>query len=174
MKPQRGEIMFEQVTHPFPPVYDGECTALILGTIPSPVSRENAFYYSHPRNRFWQVLSAVFDVSLPYLLEDKKELVLDNHIALWDVLASCEIDGADDESIRNPIANDFSGLLSETKIERVFTTGEKAHKLYGKLCRKQTRIDAIPLPSTSPANQRISLNELINAYMALRTGTQIT
>jgi len=157
------------VRHSLEPVYDGESTILILGTMPSVASRETGFYYSHPQNRFWQVLSAVFDEPLPYTNEQKKKLVLGRGIALWDVLASCEIDGSEDSSIRKPVANDFSALLAGSAIRTVYTTGEKAASLYRKLCRSSTGFDAIPLPSTSPANRgRYPLNTLIEIYSVLR------
>lgn len=157
------------VQHSLEPVYDGNSTILILGTMPSVASRENGFYYSHPQNRFWQVLSAVFDEPLPYTAEQKKKLVLSRGIALWDVLASCEIDGSEDSSIKKPVANDFSALLAGSSIRTVYTTGEKAASLYRKLCRSSTGLDAIPLPSTSPANRgRYPLNTLIEIYSVLR------
>ena len=157
------------VCHTLEPVYNAESSILLLGTMPSPVSRENGFYYSHPQNRFWQVLSAVFDEPLPYTKEEKTELVLSHGIALWDVLASCEIEGADDSSIRKPVANDFTELLANTQISTIYTTGEKAASLYRKLCRTATGIEAISLPSTSPANRgRFPLNILIERYSVLR------
>lgn len=160
---------YETVLHAFDPVYDENSTILILGTMPSPASRENGFYYSHPQNRFWQVLSAVFDEPLPYTVEQKRRLVLSHGIALWDVLASCEMAGAEDASIRKPVANDFSALLAGSRIRTVCTTGEKAASLYRKLCRKATGIEAVPLPSTSPANRgRFPLNTLIELYSVLR------
>lgn len=157
------------VQHSLEPVFDGESTILILGTMPSVASRENGFYYSHPQNRFWQVLSAVFDEPLPYTADQKKKLVLSHGIALWDVLASCEIDGSEDSSIKKPVANDFTALLAASPIRAVYTTGEKAATLYRKLCRASTGLDAIPLPSTSPANRgRYPLNTLIEIYSVLR------
>jgi hypoxanthine-DNA glycosylase len=163
--------MIEHVVHPFQPVYNSECTMLVLGTIPSPVSREVEFYYGHPRNRFWQVLSAVFDEPLPYSIVDKTGMVLKHNIALWDVLAACDIKGADDNSISKPEANDFSAILAETNITKIFTTGEKAYKLYNTLVKKKTAIEAIKVPSTSPANtNHFPINTLIDYYMVLKTG----
>lgn len=160
---------YEKITHPLEPVFCENSRFLILGTMPSPISRENNFYYSHPQNKFWQVLSAVFDCSLPFNVEAKKKLILNNNLALWDVLSTCEIKGASDDSIRNPVANDFSEILAKASIERVFTTGLQAYKLYNKLCLSSVGIEAIQLPSTSPANQgRYPLNLLIEKYMILR------
>lgn len=162
-------MQYERIEHPLEPVYGKESRFLVLGTMPSPESRRNGFYYSHPRNKFWQVLSAVFDVPIPFGLEEKKRLVLDNGLALWDVLASCEIKGASDTSIRNPVPNDFAALLQAASITHIFTTGAQAYKLYTRLCFPKTGIGAVSLPSTSPANQgRFPLNKLIEKYMVLR------
>lgn len=162
----------EKVQHPLAPIYDGKSRILILGTMPSPESRKKGFYYSHPQNRFWQVLSAVFDVPLPYSIDEKKRLIFEHGIALWDVLASCDIEGADDSSIKNPVANDIKSLLQKTEISEIYTTGDKAWKLYHKLCQQETGIEALKLPSTSPANRaKYPLNSLINAYMVLREKT---
>ncbi len=164
-------MLVESVKHPFEPVYDNESSILILGSFPSVISRKNNFYYSNPQNRFWQVLSAVFDENLPFTIEEKRNFILKHHLALWDVLASCEIAGSEDSSIKKPVANDFTELLAESQIKTIYTTGEKAHKLYKKYCYKKTGIADIPLPSTSPANQgRYPLNLLIDEYMILKTG----
>jgi hypoxanthine-DNA glycosylase len=153
--------------HPFDPVYDGDCTALVLGTMPSPVSREKGFYYAHPRNRFWAVLSALFGEPFPVSTGERRRLSLKHHIALWDVLASCEIEGASDSKIKNPVCNDFLPLLERTKISRVYTTGRKAYTLYTKYCYGRTKLAALPLPSTSPANCRVSFSGLLKQYAAL-------
>lgn len=157
------------VHHSLDPVYDQNSSILILGTMPSPLSREKGFYYSHPQNRFWQVLSAVFNEELPYTPEQKTRFVLSHGLALWDVLASCEITGAEDSSIKKPVANDFSEILADTGIREIYTTGEKAASLYKKLCKPSTGISAIALPSTSSANRaRFPLNTLIELYSVLR------
>lgn len=156
------------ISHPFDPVYDAGCTALVLGTMPSPVSRERGFYYAHPRNRFWSVLAAVFGEAIPESAEDRTGIVLRHHIALWDVIASCEINGASDSGITKPVCNDLSTLLSAANIRNVYTTGVKAHALYTKHCLALTAIPAVPLPSTSPANCRCSFDELVRRYSVLR------
>ncbi|MDR0409285.1 MAG: DNA-deoxyinosine glycosylase, partial [Spirochaetaceae bacterium] len=113
-------------------------------------------------------LAELFSRPLPLSITDKKALVLDNHIALWDVLASCEIEGASDSKIRNPRCNDFSALLGGSNIRCVYTTGQKAYMLYTRFCSDKTGIPAIPLPSTSPANCRVSFAELLECYSKLR------
>lgn len=141
------------LTHPFDPIYDRTSRILILGTMPSPKSRENQFYYTHPQNRFWRVISELLGEPIPQTNQERTAFLLKNHIALWDVLRSCDIHGAEDSSIRQAAVNDFSKILSHSSIAQVFTTGKKSYDLYNKYCEVQTGIPAIYLPSTSPANQ---------------------
>lgn len=150
--------------HQFPPVFDSHSRVLILGTMPSPKSREQGFYYGHPRNRFWPVLAQVLGEPCPETISEKKAMALRHGIAVWDVLASCEIRGADDTSIRNPVPNDMSRILDHAPIQAVFTTGTKATALFRKYCEKETGFSTIPLPSTSPANCRVTMEELTAAY----------
>ncbi|MGI5921835.1 MAG: DNA-deoxyinosine glycosylase [Syntrophomonadaceae bacterium] len=157
----------EQVKHNLEPVFDANSQVLILGTMPSPQSRETGFYYAHPRNRFWRVMAGVFSQEVPATIEEKKAMLLSNHIAVWDVLESCDIKGADDSSIQNPRANDMSVILSGTNITAIFTTGVKATTLYKKYCYPETKIEAIYLPSTSAANCAIHYDDLIKAYQCI-------
>ena len=124
----------EFLTHPFGPVFDGRSRVLLLGSFPSPLSREQGFYYMNPRNRFWRVLSAVLEEPFAQTVCERRALCLSHGVALWDVLASCEIAGAADASISSPAANDIAGLLAQTQIGRVFATGQAAAKLYRRLC----------------------------------------
>lgn len=146
-------IMF--VTHAFQPIYDSRSRMLILGTMPSPQSIKHGFYYSHPQNRFWPLLSALYGEERPQTPAEKSAFVLRHEIALWDVLSSCEIRGASDASIRKPIPNDFTEILKEARIERIFTTGKAAYQLFQKHVAPVIGRDAIYLPSTSPANQAL-------------------
>ena len=160
--------MAEYVTHTLEPLYDGESRVLILGTMPSPKSLAIGFCYSHPQDRFWRVLADVFQQALPVSKEEKAAFCLRNHIALWDVLRSCAIEGADDGSIRQPVANDLSSLLQETHIHTICTTGTKAAALYKRLCLPSTRLPSVSLPSTSPANCRhYTYARLVEAYSIL-------
>lgn len=153
-----------RVDHVFGPFYDEKSKILILGTIPSPKSREEGFYYGHPRNRFWPVLSGLFGEATPVTVQEKKALLKKHGIALWDVLASCEIKGAEDSSIKNPQANDMRLIFNVADIRAVFTTGGKAAKLYEKLCLPVCGVPAIKLPSTSPANCACSVERLTEEY----------
>ena len=157
------------VMHPLQPIFDKNSRVLVLGTMPSPKSREYGFYYSHPQNRFWRIVSDLYEEPLPKSNDEKTSLLLRHRIALWDVLKSCRIDGADDASIRDPEPNDIAGLLAKTDIRAVFATGIKAASLYKRLCFPSTGVEVIPLPSTSPANCRFYTYErLLSAYRVLR------
>lgn len=161
-----------QVIHQFAPVFNQESRILVLGTIPSPKSREQGFYYGHPRNRFWKVLADLFDEPLPETVEAKISLCLKHRVAIWDVLASCEIEGASDSSIKNPVPNDMSVILNQAPIEAIYTTGTKAFSLYQTYCYPKTGMAAKLLPSTSPANCRMSFEQLKEAYAILLCNDQ--
>ena len=144
----------EIIIHPWPPLYDERSKILILGTIPSPKSREFGFYYGHPQNIFWKTLAEVLNKPAPgQSVDERRDFALLNRIALWDVLYSCEINGASDLSIRNPVPNQFAPLLSKIKPAAIFTTGKKATELFNKLCAEEAGMTAVYLPSTSPANR---------------------
>ena len=153
--------------HTIPPCYDKYSRILMLGSFPSPKSREFGFFYGHPQNRFWRVLAALFSAPLPTTNEEKRNLLLREKIALWDVLASCEIHGADDASIRNETPNDIRTILNTCDIRAIFTTGGTATRLYRKHILPLVMRDTIALPSTSPANCRTSLDALIEQYRVI-------
>ena len=157
----------EHIIHSIEPIFDAESRVLILGTMPSPKSREVQFYYGHPQSRFWRVLAAVLGEELPQSVPEKKAMLLRHRIALWDVLAECEITGASDSSIRNPVANDLSVILDHAPVQAVFTTGATAWKLYTRLQKPHTGIEAVRLPSTSPANCAVKMEALTEAYKAI-------
>ena len=154
----------ERVFHTIEPIYSPKSETLILGTMPSPKSREAAFYYAHPQNRFWPALALALGESAPQTREEKAAMILRHNLALWDVLASCEITGASDASIQNPVANDIPTLLIATCISRVFCTGATAGRLYTKLVFPVTGIPCVVLPSPSAANARMQLEELARVY----------
>ena len=155
----------ERVAHEIAPVFNERSQVLILGTMPSPKSREAGFYYMHPQNRFWRMLSAVLGEPLPPSAEERREMCLRHNIALWDVLASCDINGAADSSISNAVPNDIRGLLSKCPITAVFTTGKKAHALYKRFF--PDLMSDVCLPSTSPANRTITEEEMLGEYRAV-------
>ena len=156
-----------KLDHPFGPLYDGNSRVLILGSFPSVRSREQNFFYGHPQNRFWRVIAAVFGQPVPQTVEEKKLLILDNGLALWDSIASCEITGSSDASIRNARANDISIILNSCSIERIYCNGRKSHELYQKYIEPETGREAVCLPSTSPANAKWTLEKLTEAWSVI-------
>ena len=153
-----------QVYHEFPPVFDENSKVLVLGSIPSVKSREEGFYYMHPKNRFWKVLASVFEAEIL----DKKEFCLQHGIALWDTCASCEIHASSDASIKNIVPNDLEVIFQKAKIQQIFTTGKKAHDIYQKYLYPIYKIEDICLSSTSPANARKSLEDLTREYQIIK------
>lgn len=153
--------------HNIPPVFDENSRILILGSFPSVKSRETQFFYGHPQNRFWKVISAVFDSECPQTIKEKKKFLLENNIAVWDVIRSCKITGSSDSSVKNAVPNDLSQILEGSRVTRVFTNGNLSYTLYNKLCLDKTEIAAVKLPSTSPANAAWSLEKLISEWKRL-------
>lgn len=155
-----------QIYHPFEPVWTPQSRVLILGTIPSVTSRENKFYYGHPNNRFWRVFAGLFGVEIPQTIDEKRNLLFEHNIALWDVLSSCEIIGSDDASIRHPVPNAIAGLVAKCAVEKILLNGKRAYSLYEKYCAADIKIPATCMPSTSPANAAWGLERLISAWGA--------
>ena len=150
--------------HPFPPLYDKNSQVLILGSFPSIKSREQMFFYGHPQNRFWKVIAGVFQEKTPETIEEKKYFVLSHHLALWDVIAECDIVGSSDSSIRNVKANDLSEILENAPIQKIIVNGKTAEKLYKKYIEPVTGITAVVMPSTSPANAAWRLEKLTEVW----------
>ena len=168
------------ITHPIPPVWNSESRILILGTMPSPKSREAGFFYMHPRNRFWSVMAEVFGETLAHpnnapdhtaAIEERRAFLLRHHLAMWDVLASCEITGAADSSIKNAIPNDFSEILENSKVRQIICTGKTSFNLWQKNCaalyEPRYNLTVHCLPSTSPANAQGSEEKLIEEFIAI-------
>jgi len=155
---------YSHISHMFLPVYDKNTKVLILGSFPSVKSREQGFYYGHPQNRFWKVLAAVCGCEVPRTIEEKKAMLLANHIAVWDVIDSCDIIGSSDSSIKNVVPTNIAGILPETEITRIYANGKTAGRLYDKFIRESTGMEAVVLPSTSPANAACSLEKLIEVW----------
>ena len=150
--------------HNIDPVWDENSIILILGSFPSVKSREQQFFYAHPHNRFWRVIAEVTDTPLAQTTDEKKKILLQCRIALWDVIRSCDITGSSDSSIKNVVPNDLGIILSNSSVGRIFTNGAAADRLYKKYCEKQTGIAAVRLPSTSPANAAYSLERLVQKW----------
>ena len=159
---------YEHLSHTFDPVFNKESRILILGSFPSVKSRENQFYYGHPQNRFWKVMARIFEAEVPRSIEEKKCFLLEHHIAVWDVIESCTIIGSSDSSIKDVVVNDFSVVLNNSSIEKIYVNGGKAYELYQKYVQKQTGIEAVKLPSTSPANAAWNLDRLCAAWGVIK------
>ena len=155
--------MVMRAEHPFDPIYDENSKILILGSFPSVRSRADHFYYGHPQNRFWKLLSRLYDATLPQTIEEKKAFLSEHGIALWDVIASCEIENSSDQSIRNAVVNDLSEIFEKADIREIFVNGKAAYSLY----RKYHKREASCLPSTSPANAAWTMERLIVAWSVI-------
>lgn len=162
-----------KVNHTLEPIYNKNSRVLILGSMPSIKSRKIGFYYAHPQNRFWKTLASVYQEEIGKTIKDKIEFLRIHHIALYDVLKSCDISSSSDGSIKNPVPNDFSDILEHSNIKAIFTTGQKAYQLYQKYCYPTTKIKAIPLPSTSPANCPKGIDEKLKiSYQQIKEFTE--
>jgi len=152
------------LTHPINPIYNENSKILILGSFPSVKSREAGFFYGHPQNRFWRVISNVCGESTPITIEEKKEFLLRNKIAVWDVIKSCDITGSSDSSIKNVVPNDLTLILNDSPVERIFVNGKKAEQLYNRYIKDVIGREAVCLPSTRPANAAWSIERLTEAW----------
>ena len=174
----------ETIVHQIAPVWNEQSRVLILGTMPSPKSRAAGFFYMHPQNRFWRVLPAVFGerLELPNnaadinaAVRERRQFLLAHKIALWDVLASCDISGASDATIQNAVPNDFEKIFARAKIRRVFCAGKTAFALWQKNCaplyEERFAIQSECLPSPSPANASWTFERLLAEWARVKAWT---
>ena len=150
--------------HGFPACYDQESRILILGSFPSIKSREMGFFYGHPQNRFWKILEKVFQEEVPSSKEGRKDYALRHHLALYDSLESCFIQGSEDASIEKEVPADLSPILKGSKIKRILLNGKKAQEAFYAHQKVKEDIEVIDLPSTSSANAAWSLDKLVEAW----------
>lgn len=155
-------------SHTFEPIFDSKSKILILGTFPSVKSRENNFYYGHPQNRFWSVLAEILGTETPKSIPQKRQMLLENNIAIWDVVGSCEISNSADTSIKNVVPNDLGVIFENADIKSIYANGKTAEKLYNKYLLKQTGKEITALPSTSPANAAFSKERLFEAWKIIK------
>ena len=155
------------IIHPIPPLYDADCRVLILGSFPSVKSREAMFFYGHPQNRFWPLLARLFGEPVPTTVGEKKSLALRRHIAMWDSIRSCTVTGSSDSSIRDVVPNDLSVILDNSRVERIFCNGALSYRMYMKYIYPVTGIEAVQLPSTSPANAAYSIDRLESEWSVI-------
>ena len=166
----KKEQTYTHVSHDFEPVFDENSKVLILGTFPSVKSRENQFYYGYPQNRFWKVIAGLTESEVPQTIEEKKKLLLEHGIAIWDVIESCDIIGSSDSSIKNVVPADIERVVANSKIQNIYANGGTAKKLYEKYSQKKTGREIIGLPSTSPANAAYSLERLLECWQEVKKG----
>ena len=159
----------ERIEHPIAPVFDSRSRVLILGSFPPVRSRQAPFFYGHPQNRFWQVLAVLLGCSLPQTTEEKRAMLLANCIALWDTIASCEIEGSSDSSIRSVVPNDLTPILRTGDIRQIFCNGRTSYTLFMRHLAPTLGRSAVCLPSTSPANAQWRLEQLTEAWSILKT-----
>ena len=155
---------YEHIVHPFPPLFDENSEILILGSLPSVKSREQMFFYGHPQNRFWPLLARLLNEPEPRSIEEKKELVLKHHIALWDTICSCDIIGSGDSSIKNVVPTDLKPILQGSKVSRIYCNGRTSWKYFRRYQERELGIEAQALPSTSPANAAWTMDALASAW----------
>ncbi|NLK46527.1 MAG: DNA-deoxyinosine glycosylase [Treponema sp.] len=163
---------YKHITHPFLPLYDEDSRILILGSLPSIKSREEMFFYGHPQNRFWKVISAVFSEEFPFGTEEKKSLILKNHLALWDTIFSCNIIGSSDSSIKNVEPTNLLPIIENSKVSQIVCNGKTAWSYFNKYQKNLLNMEAVLLPSTSPANAAWSLERLIDSWQKVLTSEQ--
>ena len=164
----------EAIVHPIPPLYREDAKILILGSFPSVKSREAAFFYGHPQNRFWKVMAAVFEDEAPSDVPQKKEFLLRHRVAVWDVIHSCTIRGSSDASIKDVVPNDLNEILDHAQIGQIYVNGRTAEKMYRKYIEPKLGRRAVCLPSTSPANAAWNLERLTEAWSVVASGAQST
>lgn len=158
----------KKIIHPIPPLYDENSRILILGSFPSVKSREAMFFYGHPQNRFWRLLADLFDEPVPNNIPEKRELALRHDIALWDSIHSCTITGSSDSSIRDVVPNDLSVILDNSRVGRIYCNGAASHRMYMKYIYPTTGIEAVKLPSTSPANAAFDIDRLKREWSVVK------
>ena len=161
------EKEYIRIKHTIKPIFNKDSKVLILGSLPSVKSRAEGFFYGHPQNRFWSVISSIYSLEVPKTIDDKIKMLINNNIAVWDVIDSCDIIGSSDSSIKNVVPADLSTILNNCNIQNIYANGKTAGNLYKKYSEKNTGIKIIELPSTSPANAAYTLNRLIEAWKVI-------
>lgn len=169
----KNNSIYEKVIHPFKPIFDEKATILILGSFPSVKSRENNFYYGNPHNRFWVVLASLFQEEIPKTIKEKELFLHKYHIALWDVVESCQIIASSDNTITDVKINDLNQVLNKTKIHTIYLNGNVAKKLYDKYLKNHFLQEAILLPSTSPANAKMKINDLVEKWSIIKNNIEV-
>jgi len=163
MKQINSNIKKQHIVHPFEPIINAESKVLILGSLPSVKSREQGFYYGHPQNRFWKVISKIFGCEEPRTIDEKRAMLIDHHIAAYDSIYECDIIGSSDSTIENVVATDIAKLIKGTEIGIIYCNGSTSYKYCVKY-NKGLNIPIVCLPSSSPANASWSVEALASAW----------
>lgn len=158
---------YNHIVHPFGPLYDSRSKILILGSLPSVKSREQNFFYGHPQNRYWKLMAKLLGETIPETIEEKKALVSNHRIAMWDAIYSCDIIGSSDSSIKNVVPTDLSVILNNSEVTHIFCNGNTSGAYYHKYQEAALGINAVVLPSTSPANAAWSFERLLEAWSVI-------
>ena len=158
----------QHIVHPIPPLFSENSNTLILGSFPSVKSRETGFFYGHPQNRFWKLLAKIYCESEPLTIDEKKSMILNHGLALWDSIKSCTVTGSSDSSVKDVVPNDLTVILNNSKVDRIFCNGALSHKMYMKYIYPSTQLIAVKLPSTSPANAAFSIDRLENEWSQIK------
>ena len=158
------ENRYEKIIHPLEPCFNENSKILILGSFPSVKTREYGFFYGHKQNRFYKIMEVLFEMEIGDSIEDRRKFLLENRIGLYDSIYECEIIGSSDSSIRNVIPTDLSQIINNSMIKQVFTNGNTSHEVYRKYHEKNLNIKDIKLPSSSSANARYSLDDLVDKW----------
>lgn len=158
------KAVYTHIKRNFGPVYDEKSKILILGSFPSVKSREMAFFYGHPQNRFWKLLGRLLECEVPSEVQGRRELLLKNHIALWDTIEECDIIGSSDSSIRNVIPVDIMKVLETADIREIYCNGNTSYNLFMKYLYPICNREPVKLPSTSPANAAWTMDKLFEEW----------
>lgn len=150
--------------HPLKPLYDKNSKILILGSFPSIKTREYGFFYGHKQNRFWKILSGIFDEEIADTIEDKRAFLIKHNIAVWDSIYSCDIIGSSDSTIKNVVPTDLKPIIKGSRVDRIFCNGATSYKYFHQFSEKDLGIKGVKLPSSSPANAAYSINRLIDEW----------
>lgn len=158
---------YERIVHPLEPLYDKNSKIIVLGSFPSVKTREYGFFYGHPQNRFWKIMEVLFDCDLDKSIDERKNFMLEHNIAMWDTIYACDIVGSSDASIKNVVPTPLSDIVENSNIEAAFCNGATSYKYFKKYHEENLHIKSFKLPSTSPANARYSLDDLVSEWKIL-------
>ena len=157
----------QTIIHPLKPLYRADSKLLILGSFPSVKTREYGFFYGHPFNRFWPLMAALFQEEISTKIEDRRAFLLRHKIAVYDSIYQCDIVGSSDASIQNVVPTNLRPIFETAEIRQVFCNGQTSYYYYQKYHAESCGIQGVKLPSTSPANARYRLDDLVKEWQSV-------